>query len=421
MNRLQEIKKRKREIAAEARSGNLSNEQIRSLNEELAKLNLEELQLEEESRGDLQAFETQEQRNQHQGQLRSVSSFNYLALHGQVSQQQGTQRSHDTEMKNFEQRSAQFESGRAVQFDIDEAQLRSITTSNVPLEGHSSKRLNPGLLEVSSVVDLVKTIPLQGGESYKSGFIVSSGSAGYTEESADYYENEDVKTDYVKIDKAKITTYFELPEEVYKLGGTHYMGWAQEAARTAIRKKMAQQIMIGTGGTNALQGIFTAPINVIPADSDIEVTDNNLPHDMLDQIVFNHGGDEAVEGGAYLILNKQTLAEFAKMRTSNGDPLYKIELDINGNVGSISSRDSFKVPFIINSAVKSWKDATAGDYFLAYGKPLGYELAQFSGIEVQQSTDFKFKSGQICVRASVHCGGNTASYKGFTRIKKATV
>ena len=407
---LKEIKKRKKEIAQESRNTNLSAAEIRALNEELDRLNLQELQLEErEEITDDPLYEGRS--NVSQGKLNVLASYGI----GQVSQ-----RSDTSSMSNLEQRSALFENGRAVQFDIEES--RSITTSNVPLQGHTSKGLNVGFNEVSSVVDLVKTVPLQGGESYKSGFIVSSGSADYTEEDADYYDNEDVKTDYVQIDKAKITTYFELPEEVMKLGGTYYMGFAQQAAETAIRKKMAQQIMIGSGGTNSLRGIFNAPTNVIPVESDLEISGAELPDDILDKIVFNHGGDESVEGGAYLILNKQTLAEFASKRTSNGDPLYKIKLDISGNVGTISSRDSFEVPFVINSAVKSWKDAVTGEYFMAYGKPLGYEVAQFSGIEVQQSTDFKFKSGQICVKASVLAGGNTASYKGFTRVKKvATV
>lgn len=413
MNRLQEILKRKKEIAAESRNKNLTAAEIRSLNEELDKLNLEQLQLEEE-RGE--EFRSQyEGSNQPQGRLNPISTYSTGQQNGQAAQRSSIV------MPNLEERAAQFESGRAVQFDMAESESRSITTTNVPLQGHASKGLNPGFNEVSSIVDLVKTIPLPGGESYKSGFVVSSGSADYTAESADYYDNQDVKTDYVQIDKAKITTYFELPEEVIKLGGTHYMGFAQQAAQTAIRKKMAQQIMIGTGGTNSLRGIFNAPANVIPVESDLEMapeSGSELPFDFLEQIVFHHGGDESVEGGAYLILNKQTLAAISEKTTANGDPLFKIKLDINGNVGTISSRDSFEVPFIINSVVKSWQNAAVGEYFMAYGKPLAYEVAQFSGIEVQQSRDFKFKSGQIAVKAVALVGGNTASYKGFTRVKK---
>lgn len=415
--RIREIRQEKRELGVKSKvtedleTLKTISKQLDDLNAELAKL------IEEDEEENLDGTEHQQQRNQ------PIGGFNVLGTYGMGGTQQTNQRGFMSQpsmsKEVIEKRAAQFESGRTIQFSISESELRSITSANVPLQGHASKQLNPGFNEVSSVVDLVKTIPLQGGESYKSGFVVSSGSADYTAESADYYDNEDVKTDYVQIDKAKITTYFELPEEVVKLGGQYYMSFALEAAQTAIRKKLAQQMLVGVGGTNALRGIFNAPTNVIPADSDLEIAETNLPDDILDQIVFGHGGDESVEGGAYLILNKQTLAEFAKKRNTVGDPLYKIKLDINGNVGTISSRDSFEVPFMINSAVKSWKEAVVGDYFLAYGKPLGYELAQFSGIEVMQSTDFKFKSGQICVKASIFAGGNTASYKGFTRVKKA--
>lgn len=350
------------------------------------------------------------------GPLNPIGTF-YMSGGG-GDQQQTNERS-STGLKNVEQRSAQLEMGKAVQFDMAESELRSITVAggNVALATHSSKQLNPAFLEVSSLVDLVKIVPLPGGESYKSGFIVSSGSAGYTDESANYHDNEDVKTDFVKIDKAKITTYFELPEEVQKLGGSHYMSFALEAARTAVRKKLSEQIINGAGGSNSLVGIFKAPVNVIPSATDLKISEFN--ETVLDEIVFSHGGDEAVEGGAYLILNKRTLAEFSKIRATDGKRLYVIKLDPTGNAGTISSENSFEVPFIINSAVKSFQEASQDEYFLAYGKPMAYELALFSGLEVAESKDFKFKSGQVAIKASVFAGGNTASFKGFTRVKKA--
>jgi HK97 family phage major capsid protein len=353
----------------------------------------------------------QETRTTPQGQL------NVLATYGVGQQtQQENQRAAGT-IRELEQRAAEFRSGRSVTFDLNEADLRAVTVAGgeIVVPTHTSNGLKPGLNEVSSIVDQVKSFPLPGGNSYKSGFVVSAGEGDYTAESADYFESDPV-FDYVSITKAKITTYFEISEEVQKIGGEYYLTTARDLARTAIRKKMAQQIMIGTGGDERLMGIFNAPANVIPADSDVTI--DIIDGLTLDKIIFSHGGDESLEGGAYLFLNKQTLADFAACRTANGDPQYKIKLDATGNTGSISSRDSFEVPFTINSAVKSFTTAVAGDYFLAYGKPMAYEMPIFSGLEIQESRDFKFKSGQICIKAAVWAGGNTASYKGFTRVKK---
>lgn len=399
-NRVEEIQLRKKELLLKSDISNDANE-LRSISTELDTLNQE-----------LKGLKT-ETRSTPEGQLNVLGTY----VMGQANTQE-TERSTISNLENLEQRAAQFERGKSVKFSMEEAEIRSIsiTGGSVALQTHSSGRINPTFNEVSSLVDLVKSIPLPGGESYKSGFVVSSGSADYSLEGADYHDNEDVKTDFVKIDKAKITTYFELPEEVQKLGGNHYMTFALEAARTAIRKKIAEQIVAGNGGSNALQGIFKAPTNVIPTATDLEVS--AVTSETLDQIIFNHGGDESVEGGAYLILNKQTLALFSKQRATDGKRLYRIKLDQNGNVGTISSEDSFEVPFIINSAVKSFADAAEGEYFLAYGKPMSYEMPLFSGLEVEESRHVKFKSGQIAVKASVFAGGNTASYKGFTRVKK---
>lgn len=401
-DRIEEIQKRKDELATEG-SEAASVEKLKEVNTELEILNAE-------LRGLSRA------QNTPQGQLNVIGTYGL----GQAGQQ-GNQRSAAGHIENIEQRSAQFESGKTVQFNLDEAELRSlsVTGGNVALQTHASTQLNPLFNEVSSLIDLVKTIPLPGGEAYKSGFAVSSGSADYTNEGDDYHDNDDLKTEFVQINKAKITTYFEVSEEVQRLGGSHYIMFAKDAARTAVRKKMAEQIMIGTGGANSLQGIFTAPAIVIPTSSDLEVS--VFDETILDQIVFSHGGDESVEGGAYLILNKQTLAEFSKIRATDGKRLYRIKLDANGNLGTISSEDSFEVPFIINSAVKSFEDAATGDYFLAYGKLGSYEMAMFSGLEIEESRHVKFKSGQIAIKASVLAGGNTASYKGFTRVKKLVI
>ncbi|MBR0294691.1 MAG: hypothetical protein IJQ67_02140, partial [Bacilli bacterium] len=60
-----------------------------------------------------------------------------------------------------------------------------------------------------------------------------------------------------------------------------------------------------------------------------------------------------------------------------------------------------------------------GEYGIAYGPLANYEVPIFSGVEVAKSTDYKFKDGIICYKASVFTGGNVIGYKGFLRVKKA--
>ena len=42
----------------------------------------------------------------------------------------------------------------------------------------------------------------------------------------------------------------------------------------------------------------------------------------------------------------------------------------------------------------------------------------FSPVEIGKSTDYKFKDGIVCYKASVFTGGNVVGYRGFVRVKK---
>jgi hypothetical protein len=45
-------------------------------------------------------------------------------------------------------------------------------------------------------------------------------------------------------------------------------------------------------------------------------------------------------------------------------------------------------------------------------------VAIFSGLDIQKSTENRFKEGIIVYRASLFAGGNVTAYKGFLRVKK---
>jgi HK97 family phage major capsid protein len=320
--------------------------------------------------------------------------------------------------KLYEKRGQDLKEKRAVNFDMKElAELRAVTISSDSLiiPTQTSNTLNPTFNQVSSIIDLVKAVPLPGGEAYKKGFVIGYGEGDYTEENEDYTDADPIM-DYVSIGKCKITAYCEMSEESVKLPNAAYQVEVAKSINIALRKKIAKQLLIGVGGENQIKGIFNAPSNVIPTASDIEITE--IDADTLDTIVFKYGGDEDIEGNCYLILNKKDLAAFAAVRTSTGEKLYNITF--NGNMGTISSSNSYSVNFILNSACPAISDSdTASEtYCMAYGKLLGYEMPIFSPVEVQESRDFKFKSGQVCYRGSVFTGGSVAMYKGFTRIKK---
>jgi HK97 family phage major capsid protein len=287
----------------------------------------------------------------------------------------------------------------------------TVGSGNVVLPKHSASDIRPTFNEVSTLIDRVSTKTLKGGESYQQPYIKSYGEGDYTTEGNDYNTAE-TTFGYADITKAKVTAYSEDTEELQKLPAADYDAEVMKGITVATRKKLTREILIGTGATNRLVGIFSAAATAIDSATDLEIS--AIDASTLDEIIYSYGGDEDVEDAAVLILNKLDLKAFAKLRTSDGKKVYNVVS--HGNSGTIDG-----VPFIINSACKAVSDAktTAGQYNMAYGPLSNYQLTIFSDMDVQRSTDFKFKQGMIAHRGSVFAGGNVISKNGFLRVKKA--
>ena len=393
------------------------NSEIADINGMVAEIETEEARSTQANNANVAGMAPQEgEGKQPEGRSKSpVGTVQVLGSYG-IGDTKEENEKREAALKRFETRGANLKAKRSVTFELDEMpELRAISlgSSNLVAETKYSPVLNDTFNQVSSTIDLVNAVPLIGGESYEKGFVTGYGEGGYTTETGDYEET-DATFDYVSIGKAKITAYTEMSDEAMKLPNVDYQAMVKKNISIALRKKISKQILAGAGGANAVTGIFKAPTNVIPTASDIEIT--KIDADTLDKIVLNYGGDEDVEGSGYLILNKKDLASFAAVRSTTGEKLYKIKL--NGNTGTISSSDSFEVPFVINSAVPAFADAATDAYCMAYGMMSAYEMPIFSAVTVEESRDFKFRTGQVAYRGSVWAGGNVASYKGFVRVKK---
>lgn len=295
---------------------------------------------------------------------------------------------------------------------LKEKRAVTVSSSDIILPQHQASDIRPTFGEVSSLIDRVTLKPLLGGESFTQPYVKGYGEGGYTGEGQDYTEAEPI-FGYAEINKSKVTAYAEDSEEVLRLPAAAYDAEVQKGIQIAVRKKLAREILIGSGGTNALVGIFSAAATAIDSATDLSLAtiDNNT----LDEIVFSFGGDEEVEDAAVLILNKKDLKAFSRLRTTDGKKFHDIKT--NGNTGTIDG-----IPFIINSACNALTDAStqAGDYCMAYGPLSNYMLAIFSDLEIKRSEDYKFKQGMIAHRGSVFVGGNVVSKNGFLRIKKAS-
>lgn len=294
--------------------------------------------------------------------------------------------------------------------ELKEQRSVTVGSSDLILPQHQSTTINGTFNQVSSLIDAVKHVPLNGGESYKTAYEKGHGEGGYTTEGQAAVDA-DVEFGYAEITKSKITSYSEETEEVIKLPNADYDSVIVSGVGKSLRKKITKEILIGDGSANHLTGIFSSNATAIDPSTDKEIT--AIDETTLDDIVFTFGGDEDVEDTSVLILSKQDAKSFATLRTTDGKKVYDVKA--KGNTGTIDG-----VPYIINSACKAISNAatTAGQYCMAYGPLSNYELATFSDTDIKRSTDAKFKEGMIAHRGVIFVGGNVASHNGFLRIKK---
>lgn len=305
----------------------------------------------------------------------------------------------EAQNKEIEERAKLLKEGRAV----------TVASDNILLPKHQSNELaTVPFRQVSTFYDLTKVRNLQGGESYEAPFTKSYGTGGLTEESSAYTEAEP-EFGTAKINKVKVTAYAEFSEELERLPNANYEAEIRKGVEIALKKKMAQQQIGGTGESNTFIGITSsnADNKAVLASDDMELS--KIDQDTLNKIIFAYGGDEEVEQKGVLVLNKADLLAFSLVKNDIGDHAYKIDL-ANQTINT--------VPYIINSNLTPLDTATKGQYSMIYGIPQYYETAIFSPVEIKKSYDYKFKDGMIAYRASVFAGGNTTAYRGFMRVKK---
>lgn len=295
--------------------------------------------------------------------------------------------------------------------DLKEKRTIVVSSDEILLPNHVDNNLAPvPFAEVSTLVDRVKFVNLNGGETYTKSFVKNHGVAGLTAEGSAYSETEP-EFGYCTVTKVKVTAYTEITEELEKLPAINYQAEVLKNINVSLRKRISQQILLGAGDSNTFTGIFSEKAVALADSEPLEL--DAITDSTLDDIVFAYGGDEEVEGGAVLILNKNDLRAFAKLKTKEGRKVHVIDYKACTIDG---------IPYIINSNCKAISDPNTadGDYCIAYGALENYEVPVFSPVEVAKSTDYKFKDGIVCYKSSVFTGGNVVGYNGFLRIKKKT-
>lgn len=418
---------RKAELVAKSEKCEDVNE-LRSIHEQIQSLNQDLTEL----RAMQKAQEDEEQRNAKTQEQQEAEARTAAVNAGEDPEQRSKQpefvpgkgfkpspkegrSADDAAFENREKAGKELKENRSVNSPLPiTGETRSVVVgdgSSIVVPSFTGKTINPNFPVVSSLVDGVDSMTLNGGESFKQPYVDTITAGGYTAEGA-AAATADTTYGYAEINKAKVTAYSEVTEELLKLPDAPYADNVFQNIRTSMRMLISKEILVGNGSTNQIVGIFDDGATAIDASTDLSLS--AITDTTLDEIVFSYGGSEEVEGTAVLILNKLDLLAFSKVRTSTKEKFYDIKSF--GNTGTING-----IPFIINSACKALSQTTTSDnaYCMAYGNLKNYKLVEFSPTEVKRSTDYKFKEGMIANRGVVMLGGNVVHKNGFLRIKKA--
>lgn len=308
-------------------------------------------------------------------------------------------RKRGNDMNNIENRS----------FATDLLEKRSALVSSeilVPKVYHEN--IQTKFNDVSGILELIKYMPMNGGNTLKIPYVKSTSIGNITDEGAEYGET---PTEFgsVDIDAIKLTAYMEYSEEVENLPQAQYEAYIIEELSKIIERKMVQQIAKGTG-PKQFKGLYD--LTVADNSSDLEITE--IDHTTLNKIVYNHNIEaEEVEANNILFLNKKDLGAFANVLI-DGKPVYNITFSDNGMTGHING-----TKFCICNSLNSLSEVTTGNYSMVYLDPTKYMVAIFGEINLKKDYSTGFRNGIIGVKASMFAGGSLVSPFGISRVKKA--
>lgn len=247
-----------------------------------------------------------------------------------------------------------------------------------------------GFVGVSSIIDLVKVVNCEG---------MGKNRVAYTKTDAEAAEQTEggaaggtgATFGYVDISAESIAVLDAISKQTKKQTPLQYEAKVKEKAMLALRKKAAE--------------IVTT--KVVASELCATKTITALDEHAIREVVLFYGGDEGVEGAAYLFLNKADLVTLGKVRGTDKKAVFEIIPDANPNTGTIKDGGTI-VKYCLN------KNLAAGT--LLYGQPKNIELDLFSNYEIAVSEDFYFDKLMDAIRGDVELGAEVVAQHGIVKI-----
>lgn len=324
------------------------------------------------------------------------------------------------EIEEAEARAERFASESRMSIKTD-ALRRSLTLSggNIAQPTRVSG-IMPGQNLVSGIVDMVNVVDADGMGEDSVAYEVSGGQTATTKKDDGKAATESTPNLKVaKISPVLLTTLAYVSRNIQRTTPLNYQARVSDSALNALRQKTGALIVTGNPSAAIPEPTGILKAAAIDAGTDVEL--GAIDHTTLRKIALKYGGAANVEGGGVLLLNKNDLIAFGDIRGKNElKPVYEIEFSENSTTTGTIKDGGLAVKFCLVDDLPALSDTAtaAGDYCMAYGKPLAYQLDLFGPYTVTVSSDYKFAEGLLAVMGEVMVGGNVISENGFIRVKK---
>ncbi len=312
--------------------------------------------------------------------------------------------------------------GGEVKFEAAEVRkaITLATTSLAEPTGAGSNIRDPLGNVVSSIVDQVYVQNLTGMGSFLEPYVISEidakGGKVTTNAGKARTTSADPTLGVAKISPYELNVTQFVDRNISRLSPADYYTKIYNMAMRAMRRKLAALIVNGDGQASPdMFGIKNAK-NVAGAGIAASVDVSSIDENLLDDLFFSYGSDEAIGQNARLLLNKADLKAIGKLRNSDKQRVFKINPATgNPNVGTIEDGGNI-VPYTIVSDLTALSASTAGSaaiQTMLYGDPANYELGLFGDYTVRVDDSVKAVERMFTILGDAMVGGNLIVNKGF--------
>lgn len=288
-------------------------------------------------------------------------------------------------------RAAKFAETRKTSVNAEETRAVLVSSGTIATPTEVSGINENGFVGVSSIIDLVKVVNCEGmGKNRVAYTKTDAAAAEQTEGSA--AGGTGTTFGFVDISPESVAVLDAISKQTKKQSPLQYEAKVREKAMLALRKEAAR---IVTEKALASTLVSTQTLEA-------------LDHNAVREIALNYGGDEGVEGAAYLFINKADLHTLGKVRgTQEKKAVFEVAPDANNNTGTITDGGT-SIKYCLN------KHIPVGT--MLYGNPKNIELDLFSNYEIAVSEDFYFDKLMDAIRGDVELGADVVAQGGIVKI-----